>query len=200
MENAKPMMSVNRTCNTMFGGVLIFSVLIASNDIVPIKRSNFQALDMKVIQTNSEKTCKTYTLKNGISYFLPGYNMYETLNPGIENVVIDEEKMCNLKKLDQIAVLKDGWNGNKAKAFEPELISKVRSVITSLQIQPEVFPTACNSIQIEYEKEDGSYLEINLCLADTWEVFEISREGEETYTSITADSDAVKKVVNTFYG
>ena len=46
--------------------------------------------------------------------------MNEITGSGIESVIISEEKIYNLKKLDQIALLKDGWNGNKAKPFESD--------------------------------------------------------------------------------
>lgn len=97
-----------------------------------------------------------------MNYSISGYNLYEENEFCIENVIMNEEKMNNLKKLDQIAVLEDGWNGNKAKAFEKQFILTVRSIITALEIQPEIFPTACDSVQFEYEKEDGSYLEIEI--------------------------------------
>ena len=126
--------------------------------------------------------------------------MNEITGSGMESVIISKEKIYNLKKLDKIALLKDGWNGNKAKPFESELISKVRKIITVLEIQPELFPTVCNSIQIEYEKEDGSYLEIGLNLEETWEVFEINSTGEERYFSIVANAETINKVVNSFYG
>ena len=134
-----------------------------------------------------------------MNYSISGYNLYEENEFCIENVIMNEEKMNNLKKLDQIAVLEDGWNGNKAKAFEKQFILTVRSIITALEIQPEIFPTGCDSVQFEYEKEDGSYLEIEINSDDKWEVFEINRDGEEKYFSIVANIEAIIKVVNSFY-
>ena len=96
--------------------------------------------------------------------------------------------------------LEDGWNGNTARAFEKQLISMVRRIITALDVQPELFPTACDSVQFEYEKENGAYLEIEINLEDTWEVFEVSSDGQEKYSSIEADVEAIAKVVNSFYG
>ena len=61
-----------------------------------------------------------------MNYSISGYNLYEENEFCIENVIMNEEKMNNLKKLDQIAVLEDGWNGNKAKAFEKQFILTVR--------------------------------------------------------------------------
>ena len=68
--------------------------------------------------------------------------------------------MENLKKLEAIALLKDNWNANGAKAFADSLITKVRNLVMLLDVQPEVFPTACGALQLEYDKEDGSHLEI----------------------------------------
>ena len=76
----------------------------------------------------------------------------------------------------------------------------MRSIVTALKFQPELFPTACDSLQLEYEKEDGSYLEIEATLADTWEVFEIDNNGKEKYFSIPAEIETIIKVVSSFYG
>lgn len=146
------------------------------------------------------EVCKTYTLKKGISYSLEGYTMYEAIDSGIGSVIMNEEKIYNLRKLDQIARLEDGWNGKKARAFEEQFISKVRRIITALELQPELFPTACDSVQFEYEKEDGSYLEIEINSKNTWEVFQVNSEGREVYFSIADNIEAIIKVVNRFYG
>lgn len=53
-----------------------------------------------------------------MNYSLPGYYMYKAKDLSVENVVMNEEKIFNLKKLDQIAYLEDGWNGTRQRAFE----------------------------------------------------------------------------------
>lgn len=191
---------IKRTCGTAIGGVLFVSMLISGNSISTVEANCLIDKSANVIHSDTAEICKTYTLQKGMNYSIPGYNVYEKNGFCIENVVMNEEKMNNLKKLDQIALLEDGWNGNKAKAFEKQLISKVRSIITALELQPEIFPTACDSVQLEYEKEDGSYLEIEINSDDMWEVFEINRDGDEEYSSIVADIEAIIKVVNSFYG
>lgn len=108
--------------------------------------------------------------------------------------------MNNLRKLEQISHLENGWNGNKARAFEKDLISKVRGIITALEIQPEIFPTACDSIQFEYEKTDGAYLEIQINSSDKWEVFEVDRDGKEKNFSILSDIEAIVEAVSSIYG
>lgn len=68
----------------------------------------------------------------------------------------------NLKKLDSFTELEENWNGYDAEKISPELINKVRKVIYDLPVQPMVFPTGRKSIQLEYEKPDGEYLEFEI--------------------------------------
>lgn len=66
-----------------------------------------------------------------------------------------------INKLKAIAQLGDGWNGNGASKFSEQLINKTKDFIDRLNEDPEVFPTANDSIQLEYEIEDD-YLQINI--------------------------------------
>lgn len=200
MMSVKPSIEINRTCCTAIGGVLFLSMLVSGNNISTVNTNCSQNIDVEVIQSTSVEVCKTYTYRNGMNYALSGYNIKETLSSSVDSVIMNKEKIYNLKKLDKIIKLEDGWNGKSAKAFEKDFISKVRKIITALELQPELFPTACNSIQIEYEKEDGSYLEIELNSKDIWEVFEIDKVGEEKYYQISSDVETLIKVVDSFYG
>lgn len=104
----------------------------------------------------------------------------------------------NLRKLEQISLLTDNWNGNGSKAFDKQLIAKVKDLIGVLDVQPEIFPLSYGSIQMEYEKEDDSYLEIEINLNDTWDVFELNENGEESAFSVAADAEVVNKVAKDF--
>lgn len=64
--------------------------------------------------------------------------------------------------IDDVASLEDGWNGYGAKKFSSELIDFVREILDCLPIQPEIFPTANDSIQLEYHKDNDSYLEFEV--------------------------------------
>ena len=194
------MMAINRTRGTAKGGALFVSLLISGNSVSTVEANCLTDKYTEIIRSDTAEICQTYTIKKGMNYSLPGYYMYKAKDLSVENVVMNEEKIFNLKKLDQIAYLEDGWNGNTARAFEKQLISMVRRIITALDVQPELFPTACDSVQFEYEKENGAYLEIEINLEDTWEVFEVSSDGQEKYSSIEADVEAIAKVVNSFYG
>lgn len=104
----------------------------------------------------------------------------------------------NNTTLDQIASLKDNWNDNGATAFSEYIIQRSRDLIKKLDRQPLIFPTANDSIQFEYEKENGDYLE-----------FELFEDGQckmfYSYTGRTQGRRFINLVemneeVNKFYG
>ncbi|MCJ7651727.1 MAG: hypothetical protein MUP85_24240 [Candidatus Lokiarchaeota archaeon] len=58
----------------------------------------------------------------------------------------------NLNKIEKIAKYNDNWDGYGAKKFSNELIQKVKNILfdKKLKIQPSVFPTLRESIQLEF--------------------------------------------------
>lgn len=74
------------------------------------------------------------------------------------------KKQKNIEKLRSFLALEDNWNGYGARPFQNELIDKCINIINSsfIYYQPEIFSTGRNSIQFEYEKADGAYLEIEI--------------------------------------
>lgn len=116
----------------------------------------------------------------------------------ITREVLNHAQQENLRKLEQISLLADNWDGNGSKAFDKQLIAKVKDLIGVLDVQPEIFPLSYGSIQMEYEKEDDSYLEIEINLNDTWDVFELNENGEESVFSVAADAEAINKVAKDF--
>lgn len=63
--------------------------------------------------------------------------------------------MKTWKKLDRISALNDNWDGYGAESLPEYLIISASELIRKLRIQPEIFPTADGTIQIEYEKDNG---------------------------------------------
>ena len=116
----------------------------------------------------------------------------------ITREVLNHAQQENLRKLEQISLLADNWDGNWSKAFDKQLIAKVKDLIGVLDVQPEIFPLSYGSIQMEYEKEDDSYMEIEINLNDTWDVFELNENGEESAFSVAADAEVVNKVAKDF--
>lgn len=70
--------------------------------------------------------------------------------------------MENLEKIESFRNLGDNWNGYGAVKFSDLVIDKAISALYFLEKQPDVFPTGRNSIQFEYEKPDGDYLEFEI--------------------------------------
>ena len=66
-------------------------------------------------------------------------------------------KSISLDTLNNIAKLENGWNGYSAKSIPHEVIFLCRKIIMILDYQPEIYPTARRTIQMEYEKFDKSY-------------------------------------------
>lgn len=112
-----------------------------------------------------------------------------------------KKELCNnLKKLKEISDLKDNWNDNNAKKFSPELISIVKNILENIVEQPEIFPTANNSIQMEYELIDNSYLEFEI-FEDKIICLEVPQRNYSKYKEqiIPNDIKIINNIVNNFF-
>ena len=76
--------------------------------------------------------------------------------------VFSPELRQNILKLDEIKSLKKNWNGNNAKPIPNKIIDKAKALVINLNRQPQIFPTANDSIQIEYDGDNNSYLELQI--------------------------------------
>lgn len=68
----------------------------------------------------------------------------------------------SLERLDMIARLGYDWNGYGAEPIPCSVIDETRKLISCLSRQPEIFPTGCSSIQLEYDLPDDIYLEFDI--------------------------------------
>ncbi len=109
-------------------------------------------------------------------------------------------RMHNLEKLNTISNLRDNWNGNQAPALPKAVIAKVSAFLDKLIIQPEIFPTACCTIQLEYDNSRRDHMEIEIGTEDTAEVFIVNFDGSEVIESIPATADAINERAGAFYG
>ena len=197
--NKKPDISITENTGTIIGTVFMLTVLVVGNQVVSLP--NNMVLNQNVIEKDGQTNIYKSNLDNDYIFLdIPGYNFTDHVKAKTDSLVIDEEKMYNLKKLEEIASLQDNWNGNGAKSFSNQLISQVKNLIILLEIQPEVFPTACETIQLEYDKEDGAHLEIEIKEDKSAEIFWIKHTGEEELRNIQANIEMIDKVVKEFYG
>lgn len=111
-----------------------------------------------------------------------------------------KELYNNLKKLKGISDLKDNWNDNNAKKFSPELISIVKNILENIVEQPGIFPTANNSIQMEYELIDNSYLEFEI-FEDKIICLKVPQRNYSKYKEqiIPNDIKIINNIVNNFF-
>ena len=104
----------------------------------------------------------------------------------------------NLAKLERISLLGDNWNGYGAAPLPDSTIFSAKNLIRNLFFQPEIFPTPDGTIQIEYEKDNGDYLEFQFDGQGTCEVFKSTGDNEEYFTSQDS-SEAINALVEAFY-
>ena len=111
----------------------------------------------------------------------------------------DRKQQYNLTKLQRIAQLKDNWDGYGAEHFSEQLINHANSLIRRLYIQPEIFPIADGSLQIEYEKDNGDYLEFQFTGNGSCEGFML-KNGSEKYFHSQDNYRSINAHVEDFYG
>jgi len=68
----------------------------------------------------------------------------------------------NKQKLRTFASLKKNWDGYIGAIFKTEVIKNVEDILTELRFQPQVFPTANGSVQIEKYFSDNKFYEIEI--------------------------------------
>lgn len=154
-----------------------------------------------------EKLENIFELKSGINSSAVGYNSEKSEQ--LEKIYsMAYMKINSLEKnyvkantiLTEIEKLNDNWNDNGASAFSSKLIEKCKKIAMQLASEPFICPTACGSIQFEYEKENGDYLEFEIyedrieCFLDTLS----GGEKEFNWQGISA-TDKMKQMVVDFY-
>ena len=114
-----------------------------------------------------------------------------------ENVIdFSENLKRNIKITESFRNLGDNWNCYGAVKFSDLVIDKAISALYFLERQPDVFPTGRNSIQFEYEKSNGDYLEFEI-FENSITAFSII-SGEENER--TVNEEEMKNMVAEFYG
>lgn len=102
--------------------------------------------------------------------------------------------MNSEEKIKTFYKLKKDWNDNGAPEISGEIITNALSLDRLIPIETDVFPTAKNSIQFEFEK-DGYYLEFELARDDKITIFKIIDKKEYTEL-ITFNKAGVEKVLD----
>ena len=147
-----------------------------------------------------------YKVSSVVSYAMNGLferleNIFE-LKSGIKSSAVgyNSEKYEQLEKIYSMAYAKiNSLEKNYVKA-DAALSEKCRGIVMQLASEPFICPTACGSIQFEYEKENGDYLEFEIyedrieCYSDT-----LSGGEEEFHLQGISATDKMKQMVVDFY-
>lgn len=144
-----------------------------------------------------------YHTLSGLRHLEAYAEKYQTISKSSaksKNISESSLKDSNIKKLGYIEQLPNGWNGNGAPTIPTDVIRKTLQLIESLPIQPEIFPTALESIQLEYDNSRHDHMEIDINSGNVAEIFIVSYTGEKTEESIISDSDTISERVLQFYG
>ena len=80
------------------------------------------------------------------------------------------------------------------------MTEKVKNLLVALVVQPEVFPTANDSIQFEFDGPDHSYLEFQIRETPETEILCINKVGDETEWKIESTATSLNEVIKEFYG
>ena len=105
-----------------------------------------------------------------------------------------------MEKLSVISNLKDNWNGNGAAPFTKKLIEKVADIVDKLLIQPEIFPTALGTIQLEFDNSRRDHMELEIGERDEAEIFIVYYNGVESFENIVVSAETINHRVGDFYG
>lgn len=165
-----------------------------------------------VFSHENRKSSQTRTIKHGFSnntgVEIEYFTKFDLLFDNAQNTNKLKVSECfnkqiviskALLKIEQIKSLENNWNNNGASKFSEKLIERSISILNTLPFEPDVFPTARDSIQFEYEKASGEYLEFEIF--ETWiNVFMINAdESEDEYKLSSNENIKLKNLVEGFY-
>lgn len=147
---------------------------------------NSQISTPAIITTQSSELYAYNGGNNIISYFTEDYMCSNMLHE-------------SLVRLEEIKSLEHNWNGYGAEPFSASMISQIENIIRNLSKQPEIYPTAQSSIQLEYNNENGDYLEFEIFDDGEINQFLLKSNGE-SISQKRIPQNTLNKVIKSFYG
>lgn len=80
-----------------------------------------------------------------------------------------EQCLNRLKEIKECTSIPN-WNGYNAMPIPPAYFEKAEALIEVLSYKPEIFPTACSSIQFDYTFANNAHIECELYLDGTADI------------------------------
>ena len=112
---------------------------------------------------------------------------------------MDDSSMNNLiARLNSFRDLSANWNGNGAPKLSEKLYPIAESIISGLDYSPNIYPTARDSIQFEYEKYP-KYLSFEIFPDDSVKVFRYYSDEDYSTEIVDADLSILNNFLKDFY-
>ncbi len=102
----------------------------------------------------------------------------------------------NAPVFKNIILLDNDWNGYGAQKFDKDFVDSVRELVYTLNRVPKIFPTGRNSIQLEYKRENGNYIEFEIFPDNTVSVL-TEKNGKENELDIQVEQ--LRETLDNFY-
>lgn len=158
---------------------------------------------MLKLQTRKRNIKVNKNIEKRISNFNKIINFYRFDNDVINDKIVDFVTMLNnnIKRIEEIKKLEYNWNDNEAEPIDKTICDNVLNIIYEVIIQPKIFPTANDSIQLEYyDKNDrNKYLEFEV-FKDYINVYEIlSDSKEKSYIINSISTNKINSIIMDFY-
>ena len=106
-----------------------------------------------------------------------------------------EQLKLNKRKLEAIQQLKANWNSYNGQIVNEAVISKVISILSFLDYQPQIFPTGRGTIQIEKYIDENNLVEIEISENEIFAYQVINGEEKESLISV----DEIKNIISEIY-
>ena len=154
--------------------------------------SSNSTISSKQLATSSLVTTQhseyfAYNSGNNIVYYVP------------EVIMHDNPLNKSLKRITEIRNLGENWNGYGAEPFSTSFLFQLENFIRSLSKQPDIYPTAQSSIQLEYYNDNGDYLEFEFFTNEEINQFILKSNGE-TISRKGIPHNTINEVIDWFYG
>ena len=137
---------------------------------------------------NNNNTLRDYNQLNKTNYSCTTLSSSNYIN-------FTDKLMKNAELIRSFGELSDNWNGYDAEKISKDVIMSAITAVYLIEIQPDVFPTGRNSIQFEYEKKNGDYLEFEIY---SNHITMLKIIGDTEFEENVASTD-LNKLVENFY-